>query len=308
MRKFLFIFLLMFFTCGAAPIPHSSIQSTPATIKVEQFQIELWPEYDRPETLVIYRLTLNPQTSLPAQISLRIPKQVSRPSSIAMKDVDGLLYNLEYSLLPEGDWLRVSFTTPSLDVQIEYYDSSLNRSQLNRSFEYRWPGDFQINSLSIQVQQPINAKNMKIVPDMGSGVNGQDGLTYYTLLVGSINNNQSFTVRFNYDKSDDTLSQPSRQGQQVQPVEPITTPVANGRSFSEVLPWLLAGLGALLIAVGGYIYWQSSRSTPPTRQRHAKTKEGPAESTAIVYCHECGRKSTAGDMYCRGCGTKLRLE
>ena len=39
-------------------------------------EIDLWPEYDRPDMLVIYRITLDNSVKLPAQLTLRIPAAV----------------------------------------------------------------------------------------------------------------------------------------------------------------------------------------------------------------------------------------
>ena len=92
------------------------------TGEIERMHIDIWPEYDRPEVLVIYRITLSSVMTLPAEISIRIPKTVGKPYNVAMKDIDGLLYPINYQTDNDDQWLRITFFTPSPDLQIEFYD------------------------------------------------------------------------------------------------------------------------------------------------------------------------------------------
>ena len=68
----------------------------------DKVQVNIWPEYDRAGVLVIYRMTLAAATSLPAQVTVRIPISAEKPYNLAMRDVDGLLYNLDYTLADDG--------------------------------------------------------------------------------------------------------------------------------------------------------------------------------------------------------------
>ena len=72
--------------------------SAQSSIVIDQMMIEIWPEYDREDVLVIYRISLDGSITLPAQISLLIPREAGEPYNIAMQDVDGLLYSLPYTI------------------------------------------------------------------------------------------------------------------------------------------------------------------------------------------------------------------
>src|SRR5574340_1124707 len=91
----------------------------------ENLDIGLWPEYDRADVLVIYWITLPSDMSLPAQVSVRIPRTAGAPYNLAMKDMDGLLYNLAYTTEVQDEWIKVTFSSPSAEVQVEYYDPAL---------------------------------------------------------------------------------------------------------------------------------------------------------------------------------------
>jgi hypothetical protein len=276
-------------------------------------EVDLWPEYDRPSMLVIYHLTLPTDAKLPYQMSVRIPASVGEPSAVASRQPDGSLFNLPYDPEVSGDWSIISFRATTPEVQVEYYDTSLTKQGDARHFEYTWNGDYAVDSLVIQVQQPKGATEMQISPSLGSGRVAQDGLTYYTADVGPVPASQPFSIALDYKKATDELSAPSIQ---VLPSAPINE---TSTSLISLLPWLLAGLGVLLIGGGAWWYWQSGRgqSTRPQRRsrRSAATSPQPVEDLSIgsggngeyIYCHQCGKRAAPGDRFCRACGTPLRV-
>lgn len=283
------------------------------TITLPAAEVDLWPEYDRSSMLVIYHLTLPSDASLPYQMSVRIPAAVGDPSAVASRQPDGNLFNLPYDTQVSGDWAVISFRATTPEVQVEYYDPSLTKQGDARHFEYTWNGDYAVNSLVIQVQQPVGATNMRISPSLGSGRVAQDGLTYYTADEGALPANQPFSITLDYQKSTDELSATSIQ---VQPSAPINE---TSVSLTSILPWLLAGLGILLIGGGAWWYWQSGRnhSTRSTRRRPRRSTAAipsQVEESSVgsqqeeyVYCHQCGKRAAPGDRFCRTCGAPLRL-
>ena len=280
-------------------------QGQPGLSKLE---VDLWPEYDRPEMLVINHLTLDSSVPLPANISLRIPAAVGDPAALAVRNPDGKLYNIPFDRTVNGEWSTLSFGTSSREIQLEYYDPGLVKNGSNRSFTYTWPGDYPVKSLLAQVQQPSGASNMQVSPSLGNGIPGDGGLLYYSSDLGSHPAQQPVTIRLNYQKPDDSLSV---QSSKVGPSTPVdsTTP---GRS-NIALPWIFViGAAALaMIGGGGWLFWKSPRGfSKNDRRRHVPYREKPTQPTPseMVYCHQCGKKASAGDIYCRSCGARLRRD
>lgn len=307
MRRLMLIIIFLAGLWLAAPAQAQS------DLVLDNLEIGLWPEYDRADVLVIYQITLPPEVSLPAEMSIRIPRDAGEPYNLAMKDMDGLLYNLTYTTEVQGEWISVTFTTPAVDVQIEYYDPNLIKDGAKRDFEYVWPGDYAANNLVMAVQRPVNATDMQILPDFGAGTMGEDGLMYYTKAIGSVSYGTPVTVRFSYNKTDDELSFGS---QSVQPVKPASTSEAGRIDASTIIPWIIGGVGVLLLA-GGLIWFSITRSAATAqaqagKHRHRTTarpsvKPG-TENATFVYCSQCGRKAPSTDAFCRTCGNRLRAE
>jgi hypothetical protein len=276
---------------------------------IDRMQINIWPEYDRRSILIIYRLSLAQQTSLPAELTISIPSAAQVPFNVAFEDVDGLLYNLDYTLTQNGRWVDVTFTTPAPGVQLEFYDPEFVRDGDYRNYEYIWPGNFVVRAMSVMVQQPVNASSMTIRPDIGRGRQGPDGLIIFTAMIGEVEAGRTFSYQIEYEKPDDELVTPPMT---VQPVEPINAQTAGRTTMMEVIPWVLGSLGVLLIATGAFWYWRAGRDIPePPRKRHisGRQKEEPApEREDQIYCHQCGKRAGSTDIFCRTCGTKLQFD
>jgi len=296
-------------------LPPWVLASAQAEISLNELEVDIWPEYDRQDVLVIYRLTLDTTVALPASLTFRIPVAAGDPYNVAVRDTDGLLYNVSFTRTVQDNWSLVRFTTPSNEVQFEYYDPGLRVTEAKRSYTYQWPGDYPVTSLSIQVQQPVGAHDMKITPALGSGLPGEGGLVYYTAMIGSVPAGNPFSVAAVSLKKNDGLSVETMR---VEPPAPIDERTSGRLTVNEVLPWVLGGTGLVLIGGGVWWYLQSGRgegtgwgsAKTADRKRHARTAEKEMEAETVeesgVYCAQCGRRAPPGDQFCRACGARLR--
>jgi len=271
-------------------------------------EVDLWPEYDRPSMLVIYHLVLPPDVKYPLDMEIRMPTAAGVPNAVAARQPDGSLINLNYEQTPGVDWSRVKFTATTPEVQFEYYNPSLVKDNDARHFEYRWPGDYAVQDFRIEVQQPAGASHMRISPSLGSGITKSDGLVYYSSEIGSLPLGQSLAINIDYQKQSDELS---AQTIPIDPSGPIKETSVNRLTIMSALPWLIGGLGLLLIAGGAIWYWQSGREQPIVKPKERQRKpsariEGTVEEEGYVYCHQCGKRALSGDRFCRACGSQLR--
>jgi hypothetical protein len=279
-------------------------------LTLSNVQVDLWPEFDRPTMLVIYHMTLSPQTSLPAEMNLRIPAAVGAPNAVAAKQPDSSLVNVPFTQKTEGDWSRLVFQATTKEMQVEYYDPGLQKNADLRHFEYTWPGDFAVEAFDIEVQQPTGATEMQFKPGTVSARQGDDNLKYYRMDVGALTAGQQFQITVDYKKSTDELSASSVP---VEPSGPLNDPNSGIASMTSILPWFLGGVGLLLIVGGGVWYWQSGRQKarperePHRRKKIAEVSAAESSDASNIYCHQCGKRASVGDRFCRTCGTELRI-
>lgn len=281
----------------------ASAQEVPT---IETLHVDLWPEYDKPDMLVIYRLELSSDVSPPIKLNFRIPVEAGEPHAVAIRSADGSLLTAPYERSIDGEWAVISLLATMPGIQIEYYDPLLHKDNTHRSFQYTWLGDYPVESLTIQVQQPFDASALGIIPTETGVFSGSDGYNYYTLNLGNQPLGEEQIISIQYTKSSDQLGV---ERLPVQPVKPIRSSIS-GRMNLNYIPWGLGILGLSLLTGGIYWYWQLGKKLPKTNspRNRSTSKQKKSEPTIdeTVYCHQCGKRAALGDRYCRSCGSKLR--
>jgi hypothetical protein len=303
-RTLIIITLLIGF---ALLVPGSAIAQD--QVSLTSLQVDLWPEYDRHSLLVIYRAVLSADTAFPVDMTFRIPAGAGEPNAVAAKQMDGVPYDVKYVREIRGKWAFINFTTTAPEVQLEYYDITLQQDGDQRSYSYTWPGDYAVDKMVVQVQEAYNTTDIRISPSLGSGVSGDDNLTYYSAEVGTLDASQTFEIEVQYSKSDDTLSAEVLQVVPSAPIPERTTSI----NLLEIWPWMLAVLGAVLVIGGVWWYWRGGKGDVQTK-RTRRGSRAPTRATVTessnegVYCHQCGKRANLGDKFCRSCGARLRTE
>lgn len=301
MRKFCLLGLIL----TALLLPMGRVQAQTA-VTMDSLEIDLWPEFDRPEMLVIYRITLAPDVQLPVTMSLHIPTAAGNPFNVAVSESDGMLYNAVYTRTVEGDLAKITFTATTPNIQFEYYDPGLKKNGNDRNFAYTWNGEAAVKALTVQVQQPVGAKQVVITPDLGAGITGEGGLLYCTGMLGSVPAGNKFSLSISYQKATSELSSASMN---VQPVATLDTR-SPGRIFTDQSMLLTGGvvLGMVLVGGGLWLFFNQNRGNRRAgeHKRHERVVNVDADDDSPIYCFQCGRRASDGDVFCRACGARLR--
>jgi ribosomal protein L32 len=107
-----------------------------------------------------------------------------------------------------------------------------------------------------------------------------------------------------YTKTTDTLVS---QAQAVQIAEPVNEDTPGRVSLTNSLPYIIGGLGVIMIAGGLMYYFQWGRrsaGSSKSRRRHSQTDTENDATNA--YCPQCGARAKLSDRFCRTCGARLR--
>lgn len=308
-KIFSVLLLLGFLIVGLA-----GVASAQQDVSLSSLEVDFWPEYDRPEMLVIYRAELDPLVNLPADVTFRIPARVGPPHAVAAGQSNDSLFTVTFDRQVDGEWAYITFNTTMPIIRLEYYDPELSVDDSSRQFQFNWPGDYPVADLLLRVQQPCEASDMQISPSLGNGIVGSDGLVYYVNSFGSLSQGQEFDLTISYSKTSDCLTISTLDVGAELPAD-----TAGRVRLTGVLPYILGLLGVLLIVGGVVWYWQSGRQQiePAVRTRRGRRAGGQttpmdsggqtAESSqSTIYCHNCGKRATGSDKFCRSCGTRLR--
>ncbi len=281
-----------------------------AITEIKDVEVAIWPEYDRPQALVIYRVTLPEDVDLPTTVAVPIPAKVGEPHAVAMRGPGGGLLMAPYRLQVEGGWATVFVEADNPNVQVEYYDA-LQIEGDRRGFTFTWPEGFPAADARYEIQQPLGAEGLQVVPPPEEEGVGADGLQYAWGDIGAVDGGSSFTIEFSYTKADGGLT-----ADQLQPPSPaLSRPEATSGAtpdLAQLFPWVMGALGLLLVGTGAYLYFRTrtapgrKRAFVPRRRRSSREKTTPDGDVSTVFCHVCGNRADVGDWFCRHCGARLR--
>ena len=286
----LFVFLIF---------PFSAHAQEP--VKLDTVTVQLWPEFDQPSMLVIYDFTLGEDVSLPVNVTLRIPADATIIAVAYAPPGSNLLNAPAEEPFTEGDWqVLTMIVDTAATYHVEYY-APISFSNTQRDFSYIWPGDYDVNRFNLSLKVPVDTTDVSTDPEMVE-ITPEDGTqSYLSWNATNLVAGKQIPVAVSYTKTSDRLSMAE------QPLETgIVDENTQGRvSLNNYLPYILGGLGLLLIVAGGVYFWQTSKGKPEPRKRHRTQLQDEGED---VYCHQCGKRAQAADRFCRTCGSRLRKE
>jgi hypothetical protein len=292
-------------------------QESPA---MTNLTISLWPEYDEPALLVIYRGQFAGDVSSPLPVEFRIPAEAGKPQAVAYLNELGDLLTLEYTTRAEGDWLVIAFELPTRDFQLEYY-GPLPGSPApgQRTFTYTYSADYAVATLELKVQEPLGAQGMKLEPAADSVIEDADGLNYHLTTAGPLKQGDTATWSVSYDKTDSGLTIGASASEPTETPAAAVSPTAPGenRAVSGIL---VASVGLIVLAaVGAGAFWLGKRTQPaplpaaPNKRRRGGQKgqakgPRPAQSTMqdTGFCYKCGARLRPGTDFCHQCGAAVR--
>jgi len=325
-------------------LPSVQAQSSP---KLTNLLVELWPEYDRPEVLVIYRAELDPNTQLPAVVTFRLPGYVEDMHAVAVEQ-DGKLVDANpesLELRSEGDDTLLTFATSSRRIQFEYYDPViLGKQGQTRQLDFQFSAPAEIDMTTFEVQEPFEATEFSLTPPPDDSFISADGLKYNTLEVAGLAADDTFSLMATYQRAGDDLSvdglnrdtgvlsgPPSSE-----PVDLDESGAGNSLGIQDFsLGYLLIGAGVLLLVGTGAYWWWSTRvrtepelraaSSKPSRRparrkkqtttskREARKTTSPAPSTSqeqesTGFCYRCGAALRPDSNFCHICGAERRTD
>jgi hypothetical protein len=282
-------------------------------------EIALWPEFDRPEVLVIYRGQLDADVALPAPMEIYLPTRVGQPTAVAYVDEAGQRLNQPYTTRTEGDWLVVAFELGTRAFQLEYYDALPSDTSGRRTYTFSYTADYPTTSLNLEFQEPPTAEGFVLDPPADAVVDGAYGLTYHLVQAGALASGETreWTLAYVKDNSDLTaagLPEPEAPGPSA------ATPGATEGAGNSTI-WIFLVAFVALIAVGVTGYWlghrtqQAPQAIPPASQRQKRRGSGRGNRLQrssvggeARFCHQCGAELRSDSVFCHECGASVREE
>ncbi len=295
MRKFVLLCAL-----GILLLLPFSVSAQTGDASLYSVHVQLWPEYDQPSMLVIVDFKLAPMTSLPVDLTFRIPTDANL-IAVAYQDENGDLLNAKFETPAEsGNWQTFTMTIEQNVLhRFEYYQPLTFRGN-ERTFSYSWNQMYAVKKFSVSVLEPMDVVAFSMQPNYATK-ESVNGLTLYKSEERKVNPREEYIVNLQYEKTSLTLTNPPQQ--QIQPAGPLDESTPGRVSLNNFLPYVIGGFGVLFIVVGAVYYWRIGRASTKRARRRRSVEEDEMKTGA--YCASCGTRARTGDKFCRTCGARL---
>jgi len=293
--------LVVLLTLGVLFIFSASLATAQSKITLPLVSVQLWPEYDQPSMLVLTDFEIPVNTSLPVDLTFRIPKNANLIAVASYTSEGDLADAIFDGPRINGDWkiFTVTMTTPA--ARFEYYDAIAFNGE-KRSYSYLWSGSYAVDQFNIRVLKPLDTKILITEPPLPS-ISQENDLKYYTGDAVRVNDGEQFSLDLEYDKTSDALV---IESQGVQPAAPVDENTPGRISLNNSLPYVIGGLGVIMIIGGSVYFWQSSRRPLRKSIRRSSLQADSMAGELDAYCPQCGSRARSGDRFCRTCGARLR--
>jgi len=273
-------------------------------VTIANMTVQLWPEYDQPSMLVIADFQVAADSTLPVEMTFRIPQEANL-IAVASLTSDGTFLNALFDgPKAEAEWQVFTLTISENTVyRFEYYQPlSFNGNQ--RIFSYLWDGAYAVDQFHVLVLEPRDVTAISMSPAYAS-ISQENGSNYYDSGFVKLSKGEQFALNLQYEKTTDTLVAPPQGIQSVVPLDENTP----GRvSLNNSLPYIVGGLGVVMIVGGIAYYWQAGRTSSKRSRRRSHAHEEREENDEDAYCPQCGTRARNSDRFCRICGARLRQQ
>ena len=304
--------LLTIIALAAALLPAgAAAQETP---RFKRLEVSLWPEYDEPRLLVRQKGELADGVSLPATLRFPVPAGAEGHTACAI-DETGKHLPRQWEMT-SGDNPVLSYSVDKRSTDNEFYLQSFEGTG-RREFTYkvRLPGA--VDSLLVEVQQPLRTTNFSVSPAAKQTVSDKQGFQYHRFDYTNLAAGQEITFTVSYEKAD---AKPSVERQQ------NAATAQPGADSNGALGLVLALLGLGAVAVGVISYRGSRRparvsaatrgqvkgsnrraQTPAVARGAPNRRDAPAPARqGSRFCTQCGDGLPPRAAFCPTCGTQVR--
>ena len=302
------VVLILSSVITAALIAPSAMAASGEPLTIKTMKVSLWPEYDDPRVLVIYEGEFYTDASFPQPVAFPVPlgSEMSQVCALQPPDNDHLCQL--YETLTEPDNLSISYTLPVPTYYLEYYWDGI-KGQPEKSFAFQYVSPYAVDTLEIDVQQPLTATGFELALPYASATSDSRGMKYFRYVFQDVKSGQVINIDASYSKSDD---RPSVSGSQI-----------GGAGGSNGYLWIGIGAAIVVIAAGLILFTrkpavsrtqsrraariEANRSGDRTTQRPAAPKPSlPAPGTEVLFCSHCGTKLVSGAVFCQLCGAEVK--
>jgi|GEM_PF-482433 len=286
-----------------------------AQTHVPNFLISVWPEYDHPGVLVIFNGELN-EADVPAEIAFPVPER-SRFALVA-GSTDTTANTMIPVPIEEGETgKQVSFTAVHPSFHVEFYFNPFAQGEAHRHYSYDFVPQFSIDSLIVDLQEPLPAQNFRPEIPVDHQMQDSHGIKYYRSHYNKVAPGDTIHIEAHYENPEGKMTNDLVQTQMGAGNGRMGDgmPEGGGTSGSDQSSsnniWIILVIGLIIIVVIYFVTQSGSGKTPreETAAVPEQTEPGATEHLSreddtgnMKFCIHCGEQIPVEANFCTQCG------
>lgn len=266
-------------------------------LTLPEMQVQVWPEYDTGDVLVLLDVFLPETTTFPFTFSYYVPKGARNTGIAEINEAGEFVYSMTPDLTPGEQMDSVTLEVPKYNqLRLEYYYDPGVSATGTRSFpvEIWLPAD--VANLSVSFRQPLRSTGFAVEPALSQSGTDSEGFNYVGESFSGVEAGARISADVTYAKED---ADPSVGEQDAGPGGD-----GSGGGVNYFL-WAAIAIAVGVLAVAGYqlgVRRASSASSPGSGSGKTGRSGGSAGGGPARFCTECGTKLSKRDRFCSECG------
>lgn len=292
---------MAFVILSILPVPTASAEEP---LSINKMKVQVMPEYDEPRVLVISQGDFNGPAEFNKKVSFKLPKGANVTEVCGLKKPNDEHLCQLYETAQADDGLILTYNLPVRDFYFEYYYNPVQGSG-PRDIDYSFIGTYKLDSLELEVQQPLRSTDFKLQPEANQ-VSEAGEFKHYTYTLTNVEPDKGIGLKISYTKQD---SNPS-----VAKVKQGTAPSSAGGPEMGTVALVVGIVAVLAIAVILMTRRRSAFAPVPAASYRYVANGGtrnPARrspQSSGRFCTACGASVGQGDSFCSSCGKKMRVK
>lgn len=236
----------------------------PRALQIGRMKVALMPEYDDASTLVIYDGRFAQAPGYPLKTSFLIPKGAIISDACSLSH-EGQHFCQLYQVKSQGAHDEISLTLPYPNFYLAFHTAERAGSAPQKAIEYVIKASHAVQSMEIDVQQPMRSSAFAVVPPEGArppqdsaGTSLVRGFQHSLYRMENVAYGQEARVQIRYEKTDPSPSVDLKYTS-MRPQQLGSAPYEAQRS-AKFLVYVVFGSGALIVAaLAAWFFWSRKK-------------------------------------------------
>jgi hypothetical protein len=203
------VFLTLFVSgCGEDAGKRLQVDEAPENLSIGRMRVSIWPEYDDRSVLAIYDGKLDEASSFPLKTSFLIPKGAVINDACSLS-FEGQHFCQLYKTIDRGIYDEVRLLLPYPNFYLSFHTPQLDTAADRREFDYRIKANHRIETMNVDVQQPLRATEFNISPPRNAAMSQAEGklsmvkgFNHFGYTLDDISEGQESVFKITYLKTD----------------------------------------------------------------------------------------------------------